>query len=307
MTGYPKFSDRLVQAIRSKKTPLIVGLDPRTRQLPGPLSPKSKDPKVVARSFLEFCKSVVDVVAPLVPAVKPQMAFFEQLGPPGMQALWEVMVYCREKGLLVILDGKRGDIGSTAGAYANAYLGANKTSVWGADALTVNPWMGRDTLDPFVQTASDRKAGIFVLVRTSNPGSSDFQSPESDGRPMFVHVAEAVEELAKKSVGECGYGSVGAVVGATWPEELLRLRSLMPTTLFLVPGFGAQGGSASDVAHAFDEQGLGAVINSSRGIIFGWEAESRKHLAGSNWQKAVELATLESIAQLRESTSAKNL
>ncbi len=307
MTANTNFADRLVHTIRARQTPLIVGLDPRTNQLPEPLLPKSGEPAVVAQAYLQFCKSIVDVVAPLVPAVKPQMAFFEQLGPPGMQALWEIIAYCTSKELLVVLDGKRGDIGSTAEAYANAYLGSNGQSAWGADALTVNPWLGRDTLEPFVQTAMERDAGIFVLVRTSNPGSSDFQSPVAAGQPMFEHVGNAVEQLALKTVGTCGYGSVGAVIGATWPEELKQLRDSMPHTLFLVPGFGAQGGTASDVAQAFDRQGLGAIVNSSRGIIFGWEAASRKHLAGERWLEAVEHATLEAIAQLREFTPARSL
>jgi orotidine-5'-phosphate decarboxylase len=307
MTADSNFADRLIRAIQAKQTPLVVGLDPRTRQLPDPLKPKSDDPEEVAQAYLQFCQSIVDVVAPLVPAVKPQMAFFEQLGPPGMQALWEMIAYCRSKELLVVLDGKRGDIGSTAEAYANAYLGSNGTSVWGADALTVNPWMGRDTLEPFVKTATDRDAGIFVLVRTSNPGSSDFQSPVAAGSAMYEHVANAVEKLAQQTAGTCGYGSVGAVIGATWPEELKKLRDSMPHTIFLVPGFGAQGGTASDVAQAFDRRGLGAIVNSSRGIIFAWEAASRKHLAGARWQEAVEQATFESIAQLREFTPARCL
>lgn len=307
MNNRPNFADRLIAAVRDKQTPLVVGLDPRVNQLPEPLRLAAADPAQRAAAVESFCRGIVDVVAPLVPAIKPQVAFFEQLGPAGMQVLQRIIALCHERGLLVIADAKRGDIGTTAEAYADAWLGASPASPWGGDALTVNPWMGVDTLAPFVRTAVARSAGLFVLVRTSNPGSSDFQSPVAGGRAIFEHVATAVEQLAVETVGGEGYGAVGAVVGATWPAELRSLREAMPHTWFLVPGFGAQGGSASDVAGAFDRNGLGAIVNSSRAIIFGWEADARKHLAGARWQEAVELATRESIEQLRDATPARQL
>lgn len=301
------FADRLTGAILQKRTPLVVGLDPRVAQLPGPLQPVDPSLGSRAQAVEAFCRGVIDVVAPLVPAVKPQVAFFEQLGPPGMAALFNVIRHAQQVGLLVIADGKRGDIGSTAEGYAQAWLGKGDGAAFGADALTVNPWLGRDSLEPLVRHAKSELGGLFVLVRTSNPGSRDYQTPVADGLAMFERVARDVEALAEASSGACGYGSVGAVVGATWPQELARLRELMPSTLFLVPGFGAQGGSAADVAQAFDDDGLGAIVNSSRGVIFGWEAASRRHLAGGEWQKAVELAATEAIGQLRADTAAGKL
>jgi orotidine-5'-phosphate decarboxylase len=242
---------------------------------------------------------VIDVVASLVPAVKPQAAFFEELGPPGMQALADVIAHARGRGLLVIFDGKRNDIGSTATAYAAGYLGARE-SPWGADALTVSPYLGADSIEPFVATARDRRAGVFVLVKTSNPGGGQFQDLVCDGKPLYRHVAEFVERLAAESAGPSGYGDVGAVVGATWPEQLVELRRVMPHAWILVPGYGSQGGTARDVAAAFDSRGLGALVNNSRGIIF---AHSRPDYAGrfkpAEWQKAVEVATLDMIAELQ--------
>jgi orotidine-5'-phosphate decarboxylase len=255
-----------------------------------------------------FCRGVVDVVAPLVPAVKPQAAFFEQLGPPGMAVLAAIIGYAQERGLLVILDAKRNDIGSTAVAYADAFLGRDGRSAWGADAMTVSPYLGGDSLAPFVEVATERGAGLFVLVKTSNPGGGMLQDLVAEGRPVYRHVAQHVEKLAGKTAGECGYGAVGAVVGATYPQQLQELRAEMPHAWFLVPGFGAQGGTARDVAGAFDERGLGAIINSARAIIF---AHKRKPYAArfgpTRWQAAVEAATRDTIDQLRADTPAGRL
>jgi len=251
-------------------------------------------PESCAGSFLDFSKGIIDVVAPLVPAVKPQVAFFEQYGPEGMGVLQQVTAYARQKGLLVILDGKRNDIGTTAAAYAEGMIGGQ--SVWGGDAITVSPYLGDDSLTPFFETAEKRDGGVFVLVKTSNPGGAMLQDLKTaDGRPVYRHVAEFVQAASKKSSGNGRYGSIGAVVGATWPEQLAELRQLMPNVWFLVPGFGAQGGSAQDVAGAFDPEGLGAIVNNSRGIIF---AHTQKKYAGLDWQRAVELATLEMTEQL---------
>jgi len=262
----------------------------------------------VAEAYRTFCQGVIDVVAPLVAIVKPQAAFFEQIGPAGMVALADVIRYAKDKGLLVILDGKRNDIGSTATAYAEGYLGERPSSVWGADALTVSPYLGDDSLEPFVTIAKDRDAGVFVLVKTSNKGGKLFQDLLVDGRPLYRHVADFVEDLAAQSAGQDGYGAVGAVAGATYPEQLTELRTAMPHCWFLVPGFGAQGAGAAEVAGAFDDEGLGAVVNSSRGIIFAHaRPEYKDRFGGERWQEAVEAATQNMIAQLRDQTPAGKL
>jgi orotidine-5'-phosphate decarboxylase len=296
------FGDRLAAAVKHAGNAVVVGLDPQYALLPEPLSRgASANWRQQAECFAAFCRGVVDVVAPLVPAVKPQAAFFEQLGPAGTQALAEVIAYARGKGLLVIIDGKRNDIGSTAAAYAAGYLGS--ASPWGGDALTVSPYLGDDSLTPFVDTCARRGAGIFVLVKTSNPGGGTFQDRMADGRPLYRHVAEHIEHLARQSIGTCGYGLVGAVVGATYPQQAVELRGLMPHAWFLVPGYGSQGATARDVAGTFDAQGLGAIVNSSRAIIF---AHARREYAArfgpAHWQEAVEAATRAMIAELAADT-----
>jgi orotidine-5'-phosphate decarboxylase len=294
------FADRLAQAVRAKQTPVLVGLDPRAESLPAGLldASRSDEPAAVAEAYRAFCRGVIDAVAPLVAAVKPQAAFFEEQGPAGMAALADVIEYARDQGLLVILDGKRNDIGTTAEAYARAYLG--RGSAWGADALTVSPYLGDDSLEPFVARCRSEAAGIFVLVKTSNPGGGAFQDRVADGRPLYEHVAALVERLANETRGECGYGAVGAVVGATYPAQLAALRSAMPHAWLLVPGYGAQGGAAKDVAGAFDAQGLGAIINNSRGIIFAHSrAPYRERFGAARWQDAVAAATQDMIDSLR--------
>jgi orotidine-5'-phosphate decarboxylase len=273
---------------------------------PGLLAETNRDPAAVAAAYGQFCREVIDVVAPLVPAVKPQAAFFEQLGPPGMTVLGEIVAYARQKGLVVILDGKRNDIGSTATAYAQGFLGQD--SPWGADALTVSPYLGDDSLHPFVEVAAQRAAGVFVLVKTSNPGGRRLQDLVADGRPLYRHVAAYVEKLAAETAGACGYGAIGAVVGATYPAQLAELREAMPHTWFLVPGFGSQGGTAADVAAALDERGTGAIVNNSRGIIFAHSLRPyAERFGAARWQAAVEAATRDMIAQLRAETPAGRL
>jgi len=303
------FADRLTAAVRRQGTPVLVGLDPRWESLPAGLRPPTGSSwDTVAKAYVEFCRGVIDVVAPLVGVVKPQAAFFEELGPAGTVALAEVIRYARERELLVVLDGKRNDIGTTAAAYASAYLGAGTASPWGADALTVSPYLGDDSLTPFVDVAREREAGIFVLVKTSNPGGKAFQDLEANGKRVYEHVAAHVEELAAATAGECGYGAVGAVVGATYPRQLAELRAVMPHVWFLVPGFGAQGGAARDTIAAFDERGLGAIINNSRGIIFAHSAPAyRERFGDARWQEAVEAATRAMIDQLRDETPAGRL
>ena len=308
------YTTRLHDAIKAKRTPVLVGLDPRLNQLPPDVLSHARelhdDPVAQAASaFEEFCVRLIDVVAPLVPAVKPQAAFFEEWGPDGCLALARVIRYARSKGLIVICDGKRGDIGTTAEAYARAYLaGADPLAApWQADALTVNPYLGKDTLEPFVKVAAERGAGIYVLVKTSNPGSASFQDKVAEGKPVFQHVAQVVQDLAKET-DENGYGCIGAVVGATYPRELVELRSAMPNVPLLIPGYGSQGGAAADVAAAFDSQGLGAVVNNSRGINFAYKAPPYDEQFGArNWEAAAEAATKRMIADLAAGTTAGKL
>jgi orotidine-5'-phosphate decarboxylase len=305
MTTDDTFPSRLAAAVRARRTPVLVGLDPRLESLPAALRRGAADE---AAAYRAFCFGVIDVVAPLVPAVKPQAAFFEQLGPAGMQALYDVIAYARSRGLLVILDGKRNDIGSTAQGYAEGYLGPPGASTWGCDALTVSPYLGDDSLTPFVETAQARGAGLFVLVKTSNPGGGRFQDLVAGGKPLYRHVADYVESLADATRRTSPYGLVGAVVGATYPAQLAELRQAMPHTWFLIPGYGAQGGTAQDCAAAFDDGGTGAIINSSRAILFAHARPPYQERFGeSRWQAAVEAATRDMIDELRAATPAGRL
>jgi len=278
------FADRLAEAVRGKGTPLCVGLDPRFEMLPAEISERHEDR---AAAYAEFCLRVLDIVAPLVGVVKPQSAFFEACGPAGFVALKKVIERARELKLLTILDAKRGDIASTAEAYAEAAFTA-----FAADALTVNPYLGRDSVEPLLKAARRSGRGIFVLVRTSNPGAGQFQDLMCDGRPVYHHVAEAVAAWGRENVGSCGDGDVGAVVGATHAKELVELRTALPNTWLLIPGYGAQGGSAADVAAAIRPDGLGAVINSSRGITFPLRP------GDADWERQIEKATREASAAL---------
>ncbi len=256
------FADRLIAAISAKDSRSIVGLDPRVDQMPAFVRTGSDYAAITA-----FHELVIEAVADLVPAVKPQLAFFEQYGVAGMQAFENTVRAARQRGLLVIADGKRNDISSTAEAYANAYLGKEG---FDCDALTVTPYLGRDSLVPFVEACQKHGKGLFVVLKTSNPGSKDFedQTLESTGRPLYEKIGGVLNDLGDDLVGESGYSSIGAVIGATFPEEGRRLRALMPKALILVPGYGAQGGSANAAAECFNEDGLGAVVNSSRGITY---------------------------------------
>ena len=301
------FATRLASGVRARGTPACIGLDPRHELLPPALGAADippADTAALARVFTEFCRGVIDAVAPLVPIVKPQLACFEALGPHGMTALADVIAYARTQGLLVLADGKRGDIGSTAEAYAAGWL----AGPWAADALTVNPYLGLDSIEPFVKTAAERHAGIFVLVKTSNPGSKDFQDLRSDGRTIYGHVAAGVEALAARTAAGGTYGAVGAVVGATWPTQLDELRAAMPHVWILVPGFGRQGGRAADVRGAFHSDGLGALVVSARDVIFAHaRPEMNEGLAAGQWQTAVERACHDMIARLAADTPAARL
>ncbi|MGE0757268.1 MAG: orotidine-5'-phosphate decarboxylase [Pirellulaceae bacterium] len=307
----PDFGTRLSAAVARCRNPVLVGLDPRWESLPSSLTVGRQAGRLEdhAQAYEEFCRGIIDVVRGLVPAIKPQAAFFEELGPPGMIALAETIRYARAAGLLVILDGKRNDIGSTAAAYARAYLGSPPRSAWGADALTVSPYLGGDSLEPFVARCRDEDSGIFILVKTSNPGGGLFQDLVADGRHLYEHVADYVAGLAAATVTRPGdLSCVGAVVGATYPAQLAALRQRMPHCWLLVPGYGAQGGAAADVAGAFHSHGLGALINNSRGIIFAYEKGIwRERYGAARWQDAVEAATRDMIDQLRAQTPAGQL
>jgi orotidine-5'-phosphate decarboxylase len=298
MADEKHFADRLAAAVTQKGNAVCVGLDPRWKQLPASVRGEGESWTTKADAYKRFCNGVCDVVAPLVPIVKLQAAFFEELGPPGMTAMGTVIAHARDRELLVIVDGKRNDIGSTAEAYARAYLGREE-SAWGADALTVSPYLGDDSLQPLVDACVSRGAGIFVLVKTSNPGGKMLQDVETmSGDTLYQRVGAAVENLADSTQGSCGYGCVGAVVGATYPAQLAELRSSMPHTWFLVPGFGSQGGTAADVAAAFDARGLGAIVNNSRGILFAHARPEYARFGAARWQDAVEAATRDMIADL---------
>ena len=291
------FATELARAVTQKGTAALVGLDPRREQLPDSLQPADGSAQAVAESYRSFCQTIIDIVAPLVPAIKPQAAFFEQLGPHGYQALAEITAYAKQAGLVAILDGKRNDIGSTGEAYADAYLGADRHP-WSAHALTVNPYLGEDSLTPFAEACQARNAGIFVLVKTSNRGGGMLQDLVADGKPVYQHVAELVEQMANRLRADEPYGPIGAVVGATYPTQLAELRALMPHAWILVPGYGSQGGTAADVAAAFDSDGLGGLVNSSRGIIFAHRRDKYARFGSARWEAAVEQATRDMIDDL---------
>jgi orotidine-5'-phosphate decarboxylase len=293
------FADRLAEAVRSKGNAVCVGLDPRWESLPRAIRQRHgcDSLEALAAAFEEFCDRVLEIVAPLVPAVKAQSAFFEACGPAGLEAMRRLLAQARRLGLLTLLDAKRNDIATTATAYADAafagtVVGGRTLPVWSADALTVNPYLGGDAVEPFVASARRAGAGLFVLVRTSNAGAGQFQDLDCGGRPLFRQVAEAVAGWARANVGACGLGDVGAVVGATDPAKLAALRGALPEVIFLVPGFGAQGGTAADAALAFRPDGLGALVNSSRGVLFPFQPEER------GWEKKVEEATRAAVAAI---------
>ncbi len=287
-----KAADRLLDAIEEKKNPSVVGLDPRIGLIPEHIKEEAAREgdmpfETVHNALVKFNHAIIDAVKDVVPAVKPQMAFYEQYGSWGVKAMESTISYARARGLVVIEDAKRNDIGSTAKAYADGHLGtvetADKTSVtaMGADFITVNPYLGTDGIKPFLDACKEHHRGIFVLTKTSNPSSGEIQDVlTTDGIPVYELVASLVNGWGEELMGTYGYSSVGAVVGATYPREAERLRELMPNTIFLVPGYGAQGGTAEDVMPCFDPQGRGAVVNSSRGIIFAYQREAYRHEYG---------------------------
>jgi orotidine-5'-phosphate decarboxylase len=296
----PSFSDRLADAVR-RKGPLCVGIDPRWESLPKAIRERLKDVRIeekAAVGYWEFARKVLELVKPYCGVVKPQAAFFEQAGPHGFEMLKVLLVEASTLGFVTILDAKRGDIARTASAYADAAFAGSTIEgqthrVWDADALTINPSLGRDAVEPFLTAAKAADRGVFVLVRTSNPGAGLFQDLVCDGKPLYRHVADEVSKWNAPTIGGCGLGDVGAVVGATHPEELAELRASSPDVWFLVPGYGAQGATAADVKAAYRPDGLGAVVNSSRGVTF------PAHPDDPAWEKKIVEAAKKAAAELK--------
>jgi len=279
------FADRIAEAVERKRSQLVVGLDPRPDLLPVELAGDAHvSREAAAEACTRFCRGIVDAVSPHAVAVKPQLAFFEALGADGMKAFEDTCAYARMAGLLLIGDGKRGDIGSTARAYASAYLERRGEDLAVVDALTVNTYLGRDSLEPYLAACRRDGGGIFCLVKTSNEGGADVQDVKlSDGRPLWQHVALMVADCARELVGERGISSVGAVVGATHPRAVGEARRLLPQSILLLPGVGAQGATPADVARAFTSGPASALVTASRSVIYGFRA------SGSDWRTAAGL------------------
>ncbi len=289
------YADRLTAAMVRKHSRVCVGLDPRSQYLPEVLRHSAaRGPEQAAEAHLRHCCMVLEAVAPHVVAAKPQAAFFEALGPAGYAALWQVIAYARAVDLIVILDAKRSDIGSTAAAYAEAYL-TPVSGLTAPDAMTVNGYLGSDGVMPFVTAARETGRGIYVLAKTSNPSSGELQDlpvTTPDGsRPLYQEMGRLIAQWGREAQGECGYSAVGAVVGATYPHQLTELRQALPTVPFLVPGYGAQGGGAADVVGAFDTGGRGAVVSSSRAIAYAHEfAPDRERYGAADFPEAARAA-----------------
>lgn len=274
--------DKLLEKIIETNNPTVAGLDPKLSFIPQYIKDKNisgDNPlKGAANALLEFNKGLIDELYDIVPAIKPQCAYYEMYGYHGMKALYETMEYAKQKGMYIITDGKRNDIGTTMEAYAIAHLGETsvndvKVPAFLGDSLTVNGYLGTDGIAPLLAVCNEYDKGIFVLVKTSNKSSGELQDRLIDGKPVYEIMGGMCEQWGKDSIGKYGYSAVGAVVGATYPEQLAELRAKMPHTIFLVPGYGAQGGGAKDVCHAFDKDGLGAIVNSSRAIMCAYEKE----------------------------------
>jgi orotidine-5'-phosphate decarboxylase len=281
-TAAPPFADRLAEAVDRKRSQLLVGLDPRPELLPVELRGDTHVSRgAAADACARFCRGLVDAVAPYVVGVKLQLAFFEALGADGLRAFEDTCSYARTAGLLVVADGKRGDIGSTARAYADAYLEQRGGLEPPVDALTVNPYLGSDSVEPFVAACRRSGTGLFCVVKTSNAGSADIQDLAlSDGRPLWQHVAELVHGWGEGLVGERGLSSIGAVVGATYPRAVAEARKLMPQAILLLPGIGAQGASPADVVRAFTSGPASALVPVSRAVIYAFRVD------GADWRKA---------------------
>ena len=297
--------NRLVAQIKKTGAPIVVGLDPMMKFIPEHIKEKAfaefgETLEGAAEAIWQYNKAIVDAIYELVPAVKPQIAMYEQFGLPGLSAFYKTVQYCKEKGLVVIGDIKRGDIGSTSEAYAVGHLGkvqVGSKSYYGFDEdfVTVNPYLGSDGVNPFIKVCKEEKKGIFVLVKTSNPSSGEFQDrqiADAGNRPLYEVVGEQVAKWGENHMGDT-YSYVGAVVGATYPEMGKVLRKIMPKSYILVPGYGAQGGKGADLVHFFNEDGLGAIVNSSRGIIAAYQQEKYARFGAENFADASRAAVLD--------------
>ena len=299
--------NKLISNIRKTNAPIVVGLDPMLNYIPEHIQKKAfaefgETLEGAAEAIWQYNKGIVDATYDLIPAVKPQIAMYEQFGIPGLIAYKKTVDYCKSKGLVVIGDIKRGDIGSTSAAYAVGHLGqvqvgSKKYAGFDEDFATVNPYLGSDGVKPFMDICKEEKKGIFVLVKTSNPSSGEFQDRVIDGRPLYELVGEKVAQWGDELMGD-EYSYVGAVVGATYPEMGKVLRKIMPKTFILVPGYGAQGGKGADLVHFFNEDGLGAIVNSSRGIIAAYKQEKYKEFGAENYADASRAAVKDMIADI---------
>lgn len=300
--------NQLVANIKKTGAPIVVGLDPMLNYIPEQVQKKAfaeygETLEGAAEAIWQFNKEIVDKTYDLIPAVKPQIAMYEQFGLPGLAAFKKTVDYCKEKGLVVIGDIKRGDIGSTSAAYAVGHIGKVKVgsktyAPFDEDFVTVNPYLGSDGVNPFLDVCKEEKKGIFVLVKTSNPSSGEFQDQKIDGRPLYELVGEKVAAWGSEVMGD-EYSYVGAVVGATYPEMGKVLRKVMPKAYILVPGYGAQGGKGKDLVHFFNEDGLGAIINSSRGIIAAYKQEQYAKFGAENFGDASRAAVETMIADIK--------
>lgn len=301
--------DQLVANIKKTQAPIVVGLDPMLNYIPEQVQKKAFEEKGetlegAAEAIWQFNKAIVDATYDLIPAVKPQIAMYEQFGVEGVIAFKKTVDYCKEKGLVVIGDVKRGDIGSTSEAYAVGHLGkvqvgSQTYAGFDEDFATLNPYMGSDSVNPFIKICKANNRGIFVLVKTSNPSSGELQDKLVDGKPLYELVGKMVDEWGSDCIGESGYSEVGAVVGATYPEQGKILRAIMPRTYILVPGYGAQGGKGKDLVHFFNEDGLGAIVNSSRGIIAAYKQEVYAKFGAEHFADASRQAVLDMIADIQ--------
>lgn len=299
--------DKLITKIKATDAPIVVGLDPMLGYIPNYIKEAAfkehgETLEGAAQAVWQYNKGIIDAVYDLIPAVKPQAAMYEQFGLPGLVAFHQTIQYCKEKGLIVIGDVKRGDIGSTSAAYATGHIGkvtigANTFEPFGEDFITVNPYLGTDGIKPFVEECKKNDKGLFILVKTSNPSSGEFQDRFIDGRPLYEYVGEKVVEWGSDCMSG-DYSNVGAVVGATYPKQGKILRKLMPKTFILVPGYGAQGGRGADLAHFFNEDGLGAIINSSRGIIAAYKQEAYAKYGETGYADAARAAVLDMKADI---------
>ena len=300
--------NQLVANIKKKGAPIVVGLDPMLNYIPEQVQQKAfaeygETLEGAAEAIWQFNKEIVDKTYDLIPAVKPQIAMYEQFGLPGLAAFKKTVDYCKEKGLVVIGDIKRGDIGSTSAAYAVGHIGKVKVgskiyAPFDEDFVTVNPYLGSDGVNPFLDVCKEEKKGIFVLVKTSNPSSGEFQDQKIDGRPLYELVGEKVAAWGSEVMGD-EYSYVGAVVGATYPEMGKVLRKVMPKAYILVPGYGAQGGKGKDLVHYFNEDGLGAIVNSSRGIIAAYKQEQYAKFGAENFGDASRAAVETMVADIK--------